>query len=77
MLFRSNDIFVKPKTPNPIVFGAVLGYNDNNEKLIYELINYLKSAKVEYNQNIYDGEDRELYISVSLDDLKRKHLFKK
>jgi hypothetical protein len=73
---QTDDVFVEPKNPNPIIFGIVI--EGEQEEAFEEMIKYLRSNGVQHNTNIYeDGEDGELYLSVSLDDLKKKQLFRK
>jgi hypothetical protein len=74
---QTDDWFVESKNPNPIIFGVVIG-NEQEEGVFQELRDYLRSNGIQYNVEEYDdGEDGELYLSVSLDDLKKKQLFKK
>ena len=70
--------YVEPKNPNPIIIGVTLG-DEQSELVFQELINYLRSSNIQYNTNRYEEDDEyaEVYLSVSLDDLKKKHLIKK
>jgi hypothetical protein len=69
---QTDDMLVEPKNPNPIIFGIVGG---EQGEVFEEMVKYLQSNGIQYNMENF--EDEELYLSVSLDDLKKKQLFRK
>jgi hypothetical protein len=70
---QTDDMFVEPKNPNPIIFGIVI--EGEQEEAFEEMMKYLQSNGIQYNMENF--EDEEFYLSVSLDDLKKKQLFRK
>ena len=70
---------VEPKNPNPMLIG--IGLDEEMELILQDLISYLRSNGVKYNISRYeeDGVEREtaeVYLSVSLDELKKKRLIR-